>query len=45
MCNFDNIKFEEDEVLIHFGEKHMKEFEEWKSNRNKEEKSTQAVDV
>ena len=33
LCKFCEQKFEEDEVLIHFGDKHAKEFEEWKGSR------------
>ena len=33
LCKFCEQKSEEDEVLIHFGDKHAKEFEEWKGSR------------
>ena len=35
LCKFCALKFEEDEVLMHFSEKHMKEFEEWRSSAKK----------
>lgn len=33
ICKFDEEKVEEDEILIHFGEKHQKEFQEWKNSK------------
>lgn len=36
ICKFDEEKVEEDEILIHFGEKHLKEFEEWKASKKTE---------
>lgn len=34
VCRFDGQKFEDDEILLHFGEHHTKEFEAWKQSRN-----------
>lgn len=42
ICKFDEEKVEEDEILIHFGEKHLKEFQEWKTAKSQNaEQSTQ----
>lgn len=39
-CRFDDEKVGEDEILMHFSEKHMKEFKEWMEAPTKQETST-----